>query len=124
MILKWSSIIGGALLVFALFGVFSRPDLWVGWCNLVGAWLAFFIAADIRPNCSRAQRIGGPTALSGGLFVMWFVAYMTIEPLWLTWGTFAFACAFLLLASIRWIEKNEVTHTPIKTQKKVNKNVA
>jgi hypothetical protein len=107
MILKWSSLIGGALLLFALYGVFSQPGSWVGWCDLIGAWFAFFIAAEISPNCSRMQRIASPMALSFGLFITSFVAFFTIEPRWLSWPTFGFACAFLILSGIRWIEKDK-----------------
>lgn len=124
MILRWSlglSIGLFALGVVSIFGPGSSvgPGTWLAWCDLVGAWAAYLIAADITATSTRAQRIGGPIALSLGLFLACFVTYEPEEMGWLTWSTMAFACSFLLLGITRWIRK-EVAQTD--TSKEMRKN--
>jgi hypothetical protein len=124
MVLRWSCLIGAGLLMVGLFGAFTEPQSWVVWCDLIGAWAAFFFAADITPNCSRARRISVPAVLSIGLFVTWFAAIAEKEAHWLAWWTFAFACAFLLLAGIRWIKKEEMVKVSDNSKKRAAKKVA
>jgi hypothetical protein len=110
MVLRWSILLALGLLLLGLVGVFSSeaPQPWLPWCNLGGAWAAYFFAADIKPKCSRNKRIFGPIALSVGLFLAGFLAIQGEKVNWQAWTTFAFACAFLILGIVRWIEKERV----------------
>jgi hypothetical protein len=93
MVLEWSLILGAGLLILSLVGIFGpeNPDSWLAWCDFFGAWATYFVAADIKPNSTRAQRIGCPLALATGLFVACFLALRGKEISWLIWPTFGFA---------------------------------
>jgi hypothetical protein len=110
MVLKWSLILSAGLFILGLAGIFgpAGSGSWLAWCDLLGAWAAYFIAADICPTSTMAQRIGGPLALSFGLFLAWFTIRGRETVTWLIWGTFIFACAFLALAICRRTKKERL----------------
>jgi len=107
MVLRWSVFLGAGLLVLAIIALLTEPGSWLSWCDLVGAWAAYFVAADIKSESTRGQRVTGPMLLSLALFGAWVAAVQEEELRWLTWWTFAFACAFLILGVVRLIKKEK-----------------
>ena len=110
MVVRWALILAGGLLLLGVAGIstLTTPGPSLAWCDLLGAWAAYFIAADIAPTSTRAQRIGGPVALSLGLFVACFVTNGGDTASWLFWSTLVFAFAFLVLGIFRWVIKEIV----------------
>jgi hypothetical protein len=70
---------------------------WLTWLDGIAALCAFTIAASSQIYETRGRRMGGPIALSVALFGIAIVALGSGAVAWLSWWTFAFACAFLVL---------------------------
>lgn len=98
MVKSFSTILGIGLVVLWICGLGSPSAAgWLTWLNGVAALCAFAIASYLTPYASRGTRLGLPMTLSLGLFACWIVALTTGVVGWLTWWTFAFACAFFLV---------------------------
>jgi hypothetical protein len=69
---------------------------WFTWLDGVAAFCAFVIAGTNQSYDTRAKRMGGPIALAAGLYALWVIGLATGAVAWLSWWTFAFACAFLI----------------------------
>ena len=121
MVCRWCILLGAGLLVLGLSGIFASPGpgSWLPWCDLLGAWAAYFLAADIKFTTSRAKRIGGTFALSVGLFVACLAT--SGNKSWLTWPTFAMACGFLVLGVIRWVKKEVLPKGSICSEDEISK---
>jgi hypothetical protein len=96
MIRASSIALGIGLVVLWLVGLWNGATAWLTWLNGVGGLVAFGIAASVTPRVVGAAA-GSPIALSVGLFALWIIALITHATTWLTWWTFAFACAFLMV---------------------------
>jgi hypothetical protein len=106
---SWSIILGiglALLWIIALSG--SDSTSWLAWLHAVGALCAFLLAGNVSDQSKRAIRIGSTLALSIGLFGLWIVGLATGAVAWQAWWTFAFACAFLLLAAAA----GKIRHVP------------
>ena len=89
-------VLGLGLVLVWLAGLSSHASGWLTWLDGLAALVALAGAAAL------VEFNRGGTAGSGflalGLFVLWIVGLATGATLWLSWWTFAFACAFLVLA--------------------------
>jgi hypothetical protein len=85
------------LVILWLVGLSQHATAWLTWLDVVGALFGFAIAAGAGPQVARGFAGGAPIALAIGLGVLWIIGLATHAEAWLTWWTFAFACAFLLL---------------------------
>jgi hypothetical protein len=70
---------------------------WLTWLDGVGALIGYGIAFGTDNVANRVTRIGGPVALSIGLFALWIIGMSTNGAPWQNWWTFAFACGYLLV---------------------------
>ena len=97
--LKGTSVALGIGLAILWIAGLSSPDSpgWLTWLDGVAALAAFTIAALMRMGDSRAKRVGNTIGLSVCLFVLGIIGLATGALPWLSWWTFAFACAFLIL---------------------------
>jgi hypothetical protein len=82
------------LLTLCLVGLNQHATGWLTWLDGVGALFGFAIAA----GALSAFGAGGSIALAIGLGVLWLVGLAQQRESWLVWWTFAFACAYLVLA--------------------------
>lgn len=85
------------LVVLWVAGLCFQASTWLTWFALVAGLIAFGGAARFTDS-ARAGEFGWG-ALAAGLLVLWIVALITRATPWLTWWTFAFACASALLAA-------------------------
>jgi hypothetical protein len=72
---------------------------WMMYCNFIGGVCAFLVATvgGKRP----ALRVGVSDLLLGvGLLVVAIVGLSGRAPVWQGWGTFVFACIYLLLGAV------------------------
>lgn len=108
MVRTWAVILGIGLGILWIVGL-NDPAApgWLTWLDGVAALCSFAIAAAYPDTVrSRAGRAAAPIVLALGLFALWIVGLATHAVAWLSWWTFAFACAYVLLgigagASIR-----------------------
>jgi hypothetical protein len=92
-----SFFLGCGLIVLWLAGLSGHATGWLTWLDVLAALCAFGIAAVAGERMSRGFASGAPIALASALAVLWIIGLTTRASSWLTWWTFAFACAFLLL---------------------------
>ncbi len=85
------------LVIVWIVGLNQHATGWLTWLDGLGALVGFAIAAGAGPAVGRAYGAGGPIALAVGLGILWIIGLATHAEAWLTWWTFVFACAFLLL---------------------------
>jgi len=98
MLKRMSTMLGIGLTALWIAGLGSpNTDPWLSWLDGLAALCAFAIAGFTPSYASKGARVGGPIALSVGLFVLWMIGLGTGAVSWLVWWTFAFACAFLAL---------------------------
>src|SRR5262249_8869446 len=84
------------LVILWIVGLTYHATAWLTWLDLVGAIFGFIIAAGVGAAAARSAT-AGPIALGVGLGVLWLIAVAAGAIPWLTWGAFAFACAFFLV---------------------------
>ncbi|HEY6477939.1 MAG TPA: hypothetical protein VI456_15285 [Polyangia bacterium] len=84
------------LVVLWVAGLALQASRWLSWFALLAGLVAFVGAA--RFTESARTGIAGWGAMAGGLFLVWIVALATHATSWLTWSTFVFAWAFVILA--------------------------
>lgn len=111
MIVRVSSFIIGLFLVAVFISGLAVPgtSAWLTWLQLVGALLAFGIAASPVRRGGALTHGGAPLIISLGLFAMWIVGLALHNAAWLVWCTFAGACAFLVVAIIGGSREVEAT---------------
>ncbi len=85
------------LVILWIVGIGQHATAWLTWLDGLGALFGFAIAAGVAPGVTRAAAAGGPVALAIGLFILWIIGLATHAEVWLTWWTFAFAVAFLIV---------------------------
>lgn len=85
------------LIVLWVAGLCFGASPWLTWLELVAGLIAFGGAARFSDS-ARAGGFGWG-ALAGGLCLLWILALVTRATAWLTWWTFAFACASAMLAA-------------------------
>jgi hypothetical protein len=105
----WSSALGIGLLLVWIAGLSYDATPWLTWLDGVAALFSFGIAGYLYPG-SYSNNIPTPTSevlpvnagllpttLGAGLFVLWIVGLATQATLWLSWWTFAFSVAYLVV---------------------------
>ena len=113
MIRSLSLVLGVGLAVLWIFGVTYDATAWLTWLDLVAALCAFLIAIGVGAAATgRSVSAGGALALGLGLGALWIIAVATAAIPWLTWWTFAFACAFILLGLLGSLADKHMTRTP------------
>ncbi len=85
------------LVILWIVGLGDHATAWLTWLDGLGALFGFALAAGIVPGVSAAAAAAGPIALAIGLGILWIIGLATNASMWLTWWTFAFAIAFLLV---------------------------
>ena len=92
-----SVILGIGLIVLWIVGLSAGATLWLSWLDGIAGLVAILLGIT-AVSAARAGAAGwGLMAL--GLFVLWIIGLAAHGPLWLAWWTFAFACAFVVLAA-------------------------
>lgn len=92
-----SLVLAIGLVVLWILGLSQHATGWMTWLDGLGALIGFAIAGGVTSELSRTAAATGPVALAIGLGVLWIIGLATNASLWLTWWTFAFAVAFLLV---------------------------
>ena len=89
--------LGFGLIILWIAALSAHAAPWLTWLD----GIAGLIAIVLGISAARVAQIGVPAggALALGLFVLWIIALSAHGPLWLAWWTFAFACAFVVLAA-------------------------
>ena len=91
-----SFVLGLGLVLLWLAGLSSHASGWLTWLDGLAALIAIAGAASlVEFNRGGSAGAGG---LALGLFVLWIIGLATGATLWLSWWTFAFACAFFVVA--------------------------
>jgi hypothetical protein len=85
------------LFILWIVGLAEHATLWLSWLDGLGALCGLLIGASVGQGATRGVDVGAPVALAIGLGVLWIIGLATHAEVWLTWWTFGFACAFLIL---------------------------
>ncbi len=103
--------LGIGLLILWIVGLQAGSAGWLLWLDFVGGVLSIIGGAALTDAVARYGRLGEPLFLSVGLFVLWIIALAVGMAAWKTWWTFAFACAYLLVALAAGTERAPMTRT-------------
>jgi hypothetical protein len=110
-----SVVLAVGLVLLWLVGLNQHATAWLTWLDGLAALCAFGLAIGAGPAVTRAIGAGGPIALGIGIGILWIIGLaMHTEP-WLTWWTFAFACAFVVLGVAGGMNRRELTPTRPRT---------
>ena len=85
------------LVILWIVGLGEHATAWLTWLDGLGAQFGFALAGGIVPGLSNAAAAAGPIALAIGLGILWIIGLATHTEAWLTWWTFAFAVAYLIV---------------------------
>jgi hypothetical protein len=95
------------LFVLSFAGLVLQVPIWFSWLDGIAALAACGGAVAFGASPRAGTAIWGALAL--GLIVLWLVGLRTVGAGLMSWGNFAFACAFLLLvasttrAAVTWL---------------------
>src|SRR5689334_12071035 len=92
----WYFILGIGLLILWLVGL--QTGGWLTWLIFVAGCLSIIAGFALPAEGPRSARLSVPLALAIGLYVLWIIGLAVGKAAWKDWWTFAFACAYLLLA--------------------------
>ncbi len=98
-----------------LFVVGQSQHVPVGIVWLVGLGAIFaLLGGFIAPLVGPGLRLGGPIALSLGLFALWIVGLLMKTPSWLPWCVFMGTFCFIgvTIAEVLWAPRNRGTMAP------------
>lgn len=90
--------LGIGLIILWIAGLSAHSALWLTWLDGIAGLVAILLGVAVVGSVARAG-VGGWGLLALGLFVLWIIGLAAHAPLWLAWWTFAFACAFVVLAA-------------------------
>lgn len=88
-------ILGLALGLLWVVGLSAGAASWLVWLDFVAAVIA--LLAGLIPQSAASALKGAPFFVGIGLLVLWIIALASAVVPWMTWWTFAFGIAFLLL---------------------------
>jgi hypothetical protein len=108
MVRKSCFILGIALGVFWWIGLSQNQGATLLWFDAVAAVLAFGTAALLSDPERNPSRAFGPMVIGLGLAALWIGGMATGQPMWASWLNFAFAVAFLGLATSALVEPRMV----------------
>lgn len=90
--------LGIGLIILWIAALSAHAVPWLTWLDGVAGLVAIGLGLTFAAQVGRSGMAGwGLLALS--LFALWIIALAAGTTLWLAWWTFAFACAFLILAA-------------------------
>ncbi|HSN31371.1 MAG TPA: hypothetical protein VLU41_01700 [Ideonella sp.] len=92
-----SMVLAVGLVVLWIVGLGQHSTAWLTWLDGLAALFGFAVAAGIAPGVTRAAAAGAPISLAVGLASLWIIGLATHAAAWLTWWTFAFSVAYLLV---------------------------
>src|SRR5690348_8906502 len=92
-----SVVLGVGLIILWIVGLSAHATLWLSWLDGVAGLVAILLGIAAVP-VARAG-VAGWGLMAFGLFILWIVGLAAHGPGWLAWWTFAFACAFIVLAA-------------------------
>ena len=95
-----SVVLGIGLIILWIAGLSSHAThggAWLTWLDGVAGLVAIAIGVGVGKQARMGVPGWGLIAL--GLFILWIVGLAAAAPVWLAWWTFAFACAFVILAA-------------------------
>ena len=90
-------ILGVGLVVLWIVGVNHAATSWLTWMDGLAGLVSFVVAALAPSEPGRASA-GGPGVIGFALIGLWIVGMATRATGWLTWWTFAFGCAYVVVA--------------------------
>jgi hypothetical protein len=105
-------VLGIGLLLIWLAGVSTHSAGWLSWLDFVAGATSLLIGAFRPAEVAPATRFGMPLALAIGLFVIWLIGLGVGSPHARVWWTFAFACAYLLVALSVGTPARQTTRVP------------
>jgi hypothetical protein len=85
------------LVILWIVGIGEHATAWLTWLDGLAALFGFALAAGIVRGVSNAAAAAGPVALAIGLGILWIIGLATHTEAWLSWWTFAFAVAYLIV---------------------------
>jgi hypothetical protein len=90
--------LGIGLLIVWISALSAHATPWLSWFDgLIGLGAIFLGVTALRATARPGIAGWGSVAL--GLFILWIVGLSARSTPWLAWWTFAFACAFVVLAT-------------------------
>jgi len=89
--------LGIGLIILWIAGLSAHATPWLAWLDGVAGLAAIVLGLTAVRMAAFGVAAWGLVAL--GLFVLWIIGLAAHGPLWLAWWTFAFACAFVILAA-------------------------
>jgi len=104
-----SVVLGIGLVALWIAGLTQHATAWLTWLDVFGALCAFAVAAGAGARVSTGQA-GGAVALGAGLGILWILGILSRADRWLTWWTFAFACAFVLVGIGAGVGQRRISH--------------
>ena len=99
MVRKSCFILGIGLGLLWWVGLSENQSASVLWFDAIAAVLSFGMAALIEDPERSPSRALGPAVLGVGLAAVWIGGMAAHQPVWASWLNFAFAVAFLAVAS-------------------------
>ena len=98
MLRPWYFVLGIGLLILWLVGLGAHSASWLMWLVFAGGCLSIIAGVGLPVDASRSLRVSTALVISIGLYILWIVGLGVGKAMWKNWWTFAFACAYLLLA--------------------------
>jgi len=90
--------LGLGLIILWIAALSGHAVGWLTWMDGLAGLVAIALGLTFTAQVAGSSRTGwGLLGLS--LFALWIVALAAGGTIWLAWWTFAFACAFLVLAA-------------------------
>lgn len=100
--------LGFGLIILWIAALTSNAVGWLTWLDGVAGLIAIAMGLGFA-QIARAG-VAGSGLLALGLFVLWIVGLAAGSTLWLVWWTFAFGCAFLILAASSMAGETRLHH--------------
>jgi hypothetical protein len=90
-------ILGVGLVVLWIVGMNHTATAWLTWMNGIAGLVSFVVAA-LAPSEEGRASAGGPGVIGFALVGFWIIALATHATEWLSWWTFGFGCAYIIVA--------------------------
>jgi NO-binding membrane sensor protein with MHYT domain len=80
---------------------------WLTWLSFTAAVLSYLAAYVTDNRTSRRTVVNGTIALSSGIFAMWLIGLANGAFAFLSWWSFAFACAYAIVGAAAAVQKRD-----------------
>lgn len=97
--------LGIAMVLLWMVGVVDHSTDWMTWLDGIAGLLTFLLVPVTRPRLGPAAVSIGPNLIGLGLLAMFIVGIATAASAWLTWFTFAAACAYLMFGAFAFFAR-------------------